>query len=318
MVPSVSDLTPSPWTYLLDLTLSAAFGWSLLALAMLLPHPEGLLLLLPASLLLYRAFMFLHELCHLRRPFSDRLSVLWNAICGVPFLCPSFLYVGVHQIHHSPKFYGSARDHEYVDLSGRRGVRAALYVLGASMAPLLLVVRALVLVPGGWVSPGLRAFTMREATALAMRSGEARTQSSLARTPGWRAWELLTTAVALGLAAVMLSGAWRPVAIWFAAATIIAFLNSVASILLHGYGRFRDERVDRMAQAADSWEMGESPLWVILAPLGLAFHATHHVYPGTPYHHLRAARRRLLAACVLPGFPEPDARRAQSANQIGS
>jgi fatty acid desaturase len=34
-------------------------------------------------------------------------------------------------------------------------------------------------------------------------------------------------------------------------------------------------------------------LW---APVGLRFHALHHLLPGVPYHHLLEAHRRLVAA----------------------
>ena len=34
-----------------------------------------------------------------------------------------------------------------------------------------------------------------------------------------------------------------------------------------------------------------TPLW---APVGLRFHATHHLFPDLPYHALEEAHRRLL------------------------
>jgi hypothetical protein len=47
---------------------------------------------LVSSLLFYRCVLFIHELMHLR---SDRLRAfrfVWNMVCGIPFLVPTFVY----------------------------------------------------------------------------------------------------------------------------------------------------------------------------------------------------------------------------------
>ena len=38
----------------------------------------------------------------------------------------------------------------------------------------------------------------------------------------------------------------------------------------------------------------DSPLAVLLNPVGLRYHATHHLFPSLPYHNMRAAHRRLM------------------------
>src|SRR3546814_11415486 len=41
----------------------------------------------------------------------------WNALVGVPMLTPSFMYEGVHNLHHAKTRYGTADDPEYLPLA---------------------------------------------------------------------------------------------------------------------------------------------------------------------------------------------------------
>jgi fatty acid desaturase len=34
---------------------------------------------------------------------------------------------------------------------------------------------------------------------------------------------------------------------------------------------------------------------VVINPVGLRYHATHHLFPSMPYHNMRAAHKRLMA-----------------------
>jgi len=48
-------------------------------------------------------------------------------------------------------------------------------------------------------------------------------------------------------------------------------------------------------QLLDSVNIDSRLPWdIIVAPVGLRYHATHHLFPGIPYHNLPAAHRRLM------------------------
>ena len=64
-------------------------------------------------LALYRAGMFIHELTHVRHGQLRGFRFGWNAAVGVPMLMPSFLYEGVHTLHHARTRYGTIDDPEY-------------------------------------------------------------------------------------------------------------------------------------------------------------------------------------------------------------
>jgi hypothetical protein len=104
---------------------------------------------------LFRAGMFIHEIQHMRRGEMTGFVVVWNLVCGIPMMLPSFMYAN-HRDHHDPRTYGTERDGEYcVFVTGGIGQIAAHFLIGL-VAPPVLVLRFLVLGPLSLGWPRLR------------------------------------------------------------------------------------------------------------------------------------------------------------------
>jgi fatty acid desaturase len=72
-------------------------------------------------------------------------------------------------------------------------------------------------------------------------------------------------------------------------------LNHVRSIVAHRYTNDTGGRVSYEEQVKDSVTIaGFSPGAVLLAPVGLRYHALHHLFPSLPYYALGEAHRRLV------------------------
>ena len=79
-------------------------------------------------------------------------------------------------------------------------------------------------------------------------------------------------------------------------------LNWVRNLAAHGYGN-RGERMTLVDQFADSINItGQTWLTMLLFPVGLRYHALHHLFPFLPYHNLGKAHARLVAQ-LPPGSP---------------
>ena len=77
---------------------------------------------------------------------------------------------------------------------------------------------------------------------------------------------------------------------------MVFFLNSLRTLAAHAYRNPGDEKMGVAEQYHDSVDVPGIPILTALwAPVGLRFHATHHLFPGIPYHNLGEANRRLLA-----------------------
>jgi fatty acid desaturase len=85
----------------------------------------------------------------------------------------------------------------------------------------------------------------------------------------------------------------RPFLIFLAVAAGVMFLNQVRTLVAHLWEN-EGEPMSVTAQYLDSVNVpppGTLPaLW---APVGLRYHALHHLLPGVPYHNLGEAHRRL-------------------------
>ncbi|HEX3726347.1 MAG TPA: fatty acid desaturase, partial [Pirellulales bacterium] len=75
----------------------------------------------------------------------------------------------------------------------------------------------------------------------------------------------------------------------------ILFLNAIRTLGAHRYTNTGGE-VTFVSQLLDSINYPHHPLITSLwAPVGLRFHALHHLFPSMPYHNLTEAHRRLMA-----------------------
>jgi fatty acid desaturase len=293
------DLTrPSARIYWTDLALTAAVTYASLAAAL---AASGWLSVVAAAvcvLALYRGVSFIHELTHLRRDELPGFHLGWNLLIGVPWLTPSLLYEGVHILHHAKDRYGTARDPEYHPLARRPPAELLAFLLLPLLAPLAVLLRAAVLTPLGYLWPPLRRFVVARASGMVINPGFAREDFDRAREAPWVAQEVacwlwswtligLTAAGVLPLRVVVLG------AVVFALMTL---LNQLRTAVAH-YWENDGGQMAPLEQFLDTVNVPPPALLPALwAPVGLRYHALHHLMPRLPYHNLSVAHRRLVEA----------------------
>jgi fatty acid desaturase len=82
---------------------------------------------------------------------------------------------------------------------------------------------------------------------------------------------------------------------WYVVATLIFLLNSLRTLAAHAYRNPGDRVMTRAEEFLDSVNVLGIPFITALwAPVGLRFHATHHLFPSLPYHELAKAHRALI------------------------
>jgi fatty acid desaturase len=283
--------TPDPKIYWPDFLISAAIGWAAFAFAAMAPAfsaQQGALILISALALL-RAVLFTHELAHLKKGTFGVFRFVWNALAGMPFLVPSYSYTGVHIDHHRPGVYGSTRDGEYVSFGAGAPWRTVGYVLLSFVLPPLLVLRFVVLTPLSWIVRPLRRVIWRRMSSLAIDLSYDRHPQNKDDDETWLIQETATVFLALGVVALLWNGV-LPIAVagvWYAVTTTILIVNAVRTLGAHAYRYSGDVAVSKTEEYLDSVNVPSTDLLSrLIAPVGLRYHATHHLFPATPYHNL--------------------------------
>lgn len=279
-----------------DMLASAIVGYAALAGAIALPLGWATLALgVISTMALYRALLFIHELTHLHRDALPGFRTTWNLLVGIPMLTPSFMYEDGHTIHHSRKRYGTPEDPEYLPLALMKPWSLPLFLLIALLAPPALVLRYAVLAPLGLLFPRLRRLNWERFSTLAINPDFRRRQAD----PKDRLrFVLLETGAALWGIALIASVAvlgWRPLAVALAVFSAVAVLNQLRTLVAHLWEN-EGEPMSVTAQYLDTVNVPPpgflAELW---APVGLRYHALHHLLPSLPYHSLAEAHRRLSA-----------------------
>ena len=297
-----------PYIYWTDFLLSAALGWAAFYVAVAMPFASVgfALALLVTALAFYRAAIFIHELSHFRPGEFSLFRLAWNALVGVPLLVPSFMYDGVHNDHHKPDVYGTGDDGEYVPFVRRRPLEMVVFVLSALIVPLLFIIRFLILAPLSWIVPPLRRPVWERASSLVIDPAYVRPAHAIRSDPNWRLQEVAASLWVWLVLALMWWGVLpvKVLAVWYAMAVIVFLLNGVRTLAAHAYRNPPQRVMSREEQFLDSVDVpGQRFLTTLWAPVGLRYHATHHLFPSMPYHNLGEAHRILKAR-----FPEAYAR----------
>lgn len=300
-VRSVTDvvrdlLAPRAAIYWIDLITSVAIGQT--AFTLYLTSTNWFVavpLFLVAVFALFRASLFMHEIQHFKPGAVPGFRLAWNVLVGIPFLNPIYTN-NDHQGHHSSTRFGTDDDSEYASFI-KSPLQTLLYYLSSIFwLPVFLVLRFMLLTPLAYLHSGLRRWLW----------GRARTQTwvnvnhhpHLPDAREERLWKIQEAACCMYCWAVigLLTGGvlpWTWLANVYALGIFMITINYLRGLSSH---RFRSigEPASYRDQVLDSTTIPDGILAGLICPVGMRYHALHHVCPSMPYHNMGIAHRRLM------------------------
>ena len=291
--------TANPRIYWADFLASAVIGYAALV-ATILAGSVGWAIAFGAVavLALYRAESFIHELTHVKHSTLPGFRGAWNAVIGVPLMVPSFMYEGVHNLHHARTRYGTADDPEYLPLALMKPWTLPAFILVSALAPIGLIIRFAVLAPLSLLSPRLRETVVARYSGLAINPAFRRRPPEGEAAKSWIRLEVATSLWAIALVTLVATGVipLRAFLVVLGIASAVAVINQVRTLVAHLWEN-EGEAMTVTAQYLDSVNVPPPALLPVLwAPVGLRYHALHHLLPSVPYHALGEAHRRITAA----------------------
>lgn len=305
--------TPKPWIYWTDFLASFGVGSACFAFVR---YPDALTanaawhwpisiaLFVVSCLLYYRSTLFIHELVHIRATEFKWFRIVWNLLCGIPFLIPSFVYY-THLDHHRRKHYGTKGDGEYIPLATGPTWQIVLYLLQSFFIPLAAVLRWGFMTPLTWVSPRFRDWVHRHASSMIMDPKYIRPLPTRKALRIIRLQEvccflfvwIVVARLTMNFGVFFnekLSLAFLVQA--YATTVFIVTINALRTLGAHRWTHGDESEMNFVEQMLDSVNYPENPLiGGLWAPVGLRFHALHHIFPTMPYHALATAHERLMA-----------------------
>ena len=283
--------------YWADFLVSVTIGYAAAMVYLNAPlgSPQQIVCFLIAGFALFRVGSFIHEIVHFSGRNLRTFRVAWNLIAGVPMLTPSFFY-GNHIDHHSSRHYGTGQDGEYLPLGSGTWHEIAGFFTQVVFLPIAVFARFL-FTPISFLHPRLRQWTLEHASSFVINLRYRRRIPPNAPRRWWALMDVLCS-IRAWTAVIAVAGGMVPfhrLFLLYGLGLMALGLNYVRNLVAHRY-RSTGHPMSHQDQLADSINIeGGAVFTELFFPLGLRYHALHHLFPSLPYHNLGKAHRQLLA-----------------------
>ncbi len=292
--------SPRPIIYWLDFLGSFLVALTSYMLVMQLPlFSVGQIVAYAISVILfYRSALFIHEIVHFPKGTMRRFSIVWNVLCGIPFLIPTATYY-THLEHHVRRHFATHDDGEYLPLASKNRWHLMLYLIQPFFMAFLAIGRFMFLTPFTWISALINRFAITRASSMVIDLNYRRPMPGEKERWILRIQETACFLLCWGVGLWLLFVNKEPLTWWnlihlYLTSVGVLTLNHIRTLGAHRYTNVDRREVTFEDQLLDSVNYPNSWLLELAMPVGLRYHALHHLCPALPYHNLGKAHRKLM------------------------
>lgn len=293
----VRDLfKPDPWRYWREMLIVGTLAWTAYLLAAMQPGStlRAFIYTGLAIPLWYRAGVMVHELTHQKRSEIPGVHFFWNLFIGIAWLLPSVGYEGAHNSHHRRTTYGTVNDPEYLQLAGNP-LAILGYLLFAFVAFPIVFTRFIVGTPLSWFCPPLRRYIVQHGSSYIINLKFVRTMTPIEHRRLFFMEIVILLAIWPPLVLSFLGiFTWQWLICWYAIYTLSLLVNRIRMLSAHHFVS-DGSPTDHFGQFRDSINNPTGWWAEVYAPLGMRYHALHHLFPTIPYHNMAKAYWRLAS-----------------------
>ncbi len=295
---------PIPIIFWLDFLLSLLTGNGFLYFAVKNTSfsPEQVLCIFISAVFLFRAGVFMHEAVHAAKqiPLFD---LGYNFLHGFVHKLPLYIF-GAHKHHHAAETYGTMNDPEYELLKGSP-LHYVTPIFSQTVMPLLLLIR-FGIVPAllPFIGEKGRNVIYQYASTFALNLRFKRSLPNEKERIEWYWQDAGCFFYNTIFFALMISGvwSWKVFFIWYAIFYLTFLFNFYRVMTSHTYST-NFNQTNRKLQILDSVTVtGSWILGLVFYPVGMRYHALHHLFPHIPYHNLARLHRSILTT-IPAGHP---------------
>lgn len=294
----VKDLMePNGRIYWTDFLITITIAYSCAGIFFLSPlfSPQQIVAYFIAGFALHRLSNFIHEIAHLNAKRKLRaFQVAWNVMAGVPTLMPSFLFE-YHMGHHNSRHYGTKHDGEYLPIGRGPVYKIFFFLMQIFIQPVFAIVRFVIITPISFLHPKLRLWVLMNLSSFVFNFPYRRKISGNEPRKWWAAMEIMCFLRGSAIFVLIFVGI-NP---WFRLPQLLLLalfplcLHYFRSLTAHNWTS-DGHQMSFGEQLSDSIDIQGGRLTELVYPVGLRYHALHHLFPTMPYHNLGIAHRRLM------------------------
>jgi fatty acid desaturase len=291
-------LAPNVYVYYIDLILFALIGNVTLVIAAFteLFSAQFYVLMIACVLSLYRISFFIHETTHCGKKIKG-FNWTYNLLHGFLHKLPSYAYTP-HLNHHNLNTFGTEKDPEYEKIGGNPIWFNYIFL---PLVPTLLVPFFLFLRWGilpiflPFIGPTARNLIYKHGSSIVINIRYTRDPPTQEERLDWYVQDLFCGLYTVGIMALLITNILPlqfPL-VWYMAIYFGNVMNVIRGNLEHKY--YTEFKPSNQKQVVlDSITIEPTVITKILFPIGLNFHALHHMVAMLPYHNLEKVHHWLL------------------------